>query len=661
MLRAEGLRGGEGQRHRRGLPARGWFDGLGDAVDGAVGDDAGVDGDERGEAAQDAELQRGGDDGRFQVGVPGHVGVFEVAQCGTGPLGGERGFVALPHGDHGFPVAAVTGVAADGEGAGGRPAVAAREDQRDAGVERGGVPRGLRVRGEGDPVGGDGHVGDDGGADAALDVLHGLVEAVLALHQLAAARSPGGEPAEEARVDGGVDADAVDPGAADQRGDVAQDLVLVADLAVGDQHDHAVAVVVGAREQAQAVVQRGEELGATAGFHAGQVLDGAVAVAVGGLDQTGAQAGGVLDAVVEGDHGEPVVLGERVDDAGGGAAGGDHLPAAHAAGAVEQQHDVARAHGGDGLGREDGELVGALLAVGDADRRGPVAGVGKAQHEVAVGALAGQHAEVVALPRHGVQARPDLAEVETGRVDVDADGERDRVGETGQQHGRGDAGGVGHPVGVGRVAAADGLARQRGAGNVAGRDDEREAERGGVVLVDQRLDHGELHGHAFARDDVADPHGEDVGPLLLGDGRPLAGGDGLVVVLPGLPAFLQLRLDGAAVGGHGHPGHGRAVGQREHVGGLEGGVVRVDELGGQGDAGDQPGDGGAHVEAVQREVAAFGAQRADARVDGLPDAVQLGRSHRRGGEGHRESLSSVSRPRAVSRSSSGWAAVAMSR
>ena len=81
-----------------------------------------------------------------------------------------------------------------------------------------------------------------------------------------------------------------------------------------------------------------------------------------------------------------------------------------------------------------------------------------------------------------------------------------------------------------------------------GRDHQREPERGLAVLVRQRPDEREPDRHPLARQDVADPHREDVGPLLLGDRGALAGGDRTVVGLPRLGPLAQLGLDGAAVG-----------------------------------------------------------------------------------------------------------------
>ena len=173
--------------------------------------------------------------------------------------------------------------------------------------------------------------------------------------------------------------------------------------------------------------------------------------------QARAEVGRVLDPVVERQRGEPVGRGQGVHDPGRGPAGGDHLPALHAAGAVEHQHHVARA-GRRGRGRrQHGQPEGALLPLRIAGHgqgvRGPVGlPVGQPQDEVAVGPLPGLDAQVVPLPHDRVQAGADLAQRQAGRVDVDVDREPDRVGEAGQQHRRGDPRRVRNRVGV-RVRA----------------------------------------------------------------------------------------------------------------------------------------------------------------------------------------------------------------
>ena len=550
--------------------------------------------------------------------------------------------------------------------------VAAGDDQWHARVDAGhasGAAGAVEQRRAGR---GHGQVGDHRRTDPAVDPLHRFVEPVFALDQLAPAGAQHGEPAEEARVDRAVDADRVDADVADQRRELGQDLVFVADLAVGDQHEDAVARRGPVAQEPQARTQRREQLGAAAGVGAGQVLDRAEPVPVARRHQPRAEVGRVFDPVVERRHREPVVGRQRVDHAGRGAAGRHHLPAAHAAGTVEQEDHVLRTRRRGGLGRQHDDLVGAFVAlgVGDADRGLGGAGVCQAQDEVTVGALTGLDAEVAALVDEGVQAGPHLPQLEPGRVDVDADREPDRVREAGQQDRWGDPGRVGHGVGVERVPGADRRAGQRLTGDVARRHHQREPERGRAVLVGQRTDQPELHGDPLAGQDVADPHREDVGPLLLGDRGALAGGDRTVVGLPRLGPLAQVGLDGAAVGRHRHAGHGGAVGQREDVGGFERGLVDVDELGRQHRAADQAGDRGPDVEPVERQVAALGAQGAEAGVGERVEPVELGGTHRGNGHRHRALPSSacavglgcpeVSRPRAARRSSRGAAAAAMS-
>ncbi len=361
---------------------------------------------------------------------------------------------------------------------------------------------------------------------------------------------------------------------ADQRRELGQDLVFVADLPVGHQHEDTVArggSVAGAGQEPQPGAQRREQLGAAAGVGPGQVLDRAEPVTVAGRHQPRPEVGRVFDPVVERRHREPVVGRQRVDHAGGGAPGRHHLPAAHAAGAVEQEDHVLGTRRRGGGRRHHDDLVGAFVAlvVGHTDRGLGGAGVRQSQDEVAVGALAGGDAQVAALADEGVQAGPHLPQLEAGRVDVDADRQPDRVREAGQQDGRGDPRSVRHGVGVERVPVADRGTGQRLAGDVARRHDQREPERRRAVLIGQWADQPQLHRDPLAGQDVADPHREDVGPLLLGDRGALAGRDRAVVGLPRLGPLAQVGLDGAAVRRHRHAGHRGAVGQREDVGGFE--------------------------------------------------------------------------------------------
>ena len=73
-----------------------------------------------------------------------------------------------------------------------------------------------------------------------MDAGGGLIEPVLGFHQLATAAPGAGEPAKEPGVDRLVNAHDMHPDPGQQRADPCQDLVLVADLPVGDQDQHAV-------------------------------------------------------------------------------------------------------------------------------------------------------------------------------------------------------------------------------------------------------------------------------------------------------------------------------------------------------------------------------------------------------------------------------------
>ena len=100
-----------------------------------------------------------------------------------------------------------------------------------------------------------------------------------------------GEPAQERLVDGGVDADGVHADAGQPRRQRVEELILVADLAVGEEYEHTVAVVVP-REQFRRRTQRLHHLGAAARTHLREVLDRAEPVAVRGLHQPGPSVGG---------------------------------------------------------------------------------------------------------------------------------------------------------------------------------------------------------------------------------------------------------------------------------------------------------------------------------------------------------------------------------
>ena len=606
--------------------------------------DTAVDGHKGREAAQHAEPQRGVDDVALQIPRPiptRGVTVLEIAQVRPRPLGRDRHGVAGPPGDRGRPAATVAGGAAQHERTGrGRP-VASGHHQRHPREEVGQAGRGGRPVDGLQPVGAHLQVVDQRRPDPAVDGVHRLVEPIFALDQFATPATHSGQPAQESRVDGLVDADGVDPDVVDVAGQFAQDLVLVADLTVGDQDDDGVAPVVRVVEQSEGLPERSQQFGAASFVDPGEVLDRPVPVPIAGLHQPLGKSNGTVDAIVEREHREPVTGGERVDDPGRRTAGGHHLPAAHAAGPVQHQHHVAWPRRCRRHRRQHGQLIGALLALGvgyQHQRVGEiVTAITQPEHEVAVGALAGPDPQAPVVGFHRVQTRPDLRQCQPGGVDADVDGERDGMGEAGQQHRRGDPRGVGDRVGVVGVTVADRLAGQGRARDVARRHDEREAERRLTVLVGQRADQSQRDADPFAGQDVAHPHREDVGALLLGDRGPAAGGDRVVVGLTGGTALLQFGVHLPSVGGHPHPGDGPAVGHRKDVGGFQWDVEGVDEVLGQLDAGGEPGNVGPDVDTVQGQIAPLGAQGAETSVvRRCRQARTLGFGHRNDGHAHGE-------------------------
>ena len=147
--------------------------------------------------------------------------------------------------------------------------------------------------------------GDDGCADAPVDLVHRRVQPVLALDQLAPAAAGGGQAAEEAGVDGLVDADRVHPDPGQGRRGAGEDLVLVADLAVGDQHHDPVPGRVG--EQAE----RARRAAASSSVPPRDSMPARNSTArnrfrsVAGCSPAPSVVG-LVDPVVEGEHGEPV-------------------------------------------------------------------------------------------------------------------------------------------------------------------------------------------------------------------------------------------------------------------------------------------------------------------------------------------------------------------
>ena len=428
----------------------------------------------------------------------------------------------------------------------------------------------------------------------------------------------------------------MDPDPARRPADRVQDLILVADLAVGDEDQHAITsgreLALGdprlgrVGEQPARVHERLEHLGAALGLRPGELLDGAEPVAVRCPGQPRRDVRDPLDRIVEAQHREPVRVGERVHDPGGGAAGRDHLPPVHAAGPVQHQHDITRPRPTEAVWRHEREaeraLRGPFTRIGGEDQRTcdlVVAGDRQPQDEVPIQPLARPEPDAGAavrgrLLRGGVQTAPDARQRQPGRVDLRAQREPDRVGESGQQHRRADPGGVRDGVGVDGHPAAGRHAVERTARDVPRRDHQGEPERRLATLVRQRLREREADRDPLARGDVADSHREYVRPVLFGDRHLLSLRDRLVIVRPGLGTLLQHPLHDMPGGLHPHRGDRRPVRQREDVGRLQRDVERVTEALRHLHAGEQASNGGPHVDLFQWQVSPASCECTEAAV-----------------------------------------------
>lgn len=189
------------------------------------------------------------------------------------------------------------------------------------------------------------------------------------------------------------------------------------------------------------------------------------------------------------------MLQQRVEQPTHGAARRHHLPAAHAARAIEHKHNVARLGGAVELVRwNDGKRKRARLrsfgrTVGE-NAFGGLAGQRKSQDEIAIESFArlqadGQASDVV--DDQAVQTRTQRTRQaiegggQSGRVERDFQRKLHRVGEAGQQHRRCNARGVGRLIGVGGNTGTNPRSGQRHARHITRRDDQRKAELGLAV------------------------------------------------------------------------------------------------------------------------------------------------------------------------------------
>ena len=123
------------------------------------------------------------------------------------------------------------------------------------------------------------------------------------------------------------------------------------------------------------------------------------------------------------------------------------------------------------------------------------------------------------------------------------------------------------------------LARQLFTADVAGRDDQRQAQLGAAVLEErQALGVGEDDSNFVARRHVAHLDGEDVVALLLEQRGALSLVERLGVLTACFAALLDLRLQRARADTHLEAADGASAGEREDVDGFDHVAERIVEL-----------------------------------------------------------------------------------
>ena len=180
-----------------------------------------------------------------------------------------------------------------------------------------------------------------------MDLRHHRIEPVLALDELAQPTAGGGEPAQERRVDRLVDPEREHPRVTQPRRELVEQPIFVAHLTVGDEHDDALAILfavgVATAEHVEGAHEWLGHLGAATCIDLRERLDRAEPFAIRREREPG--CGNRFDSVVEREHAERVARGERIDHLTDRSSGGDHLPAFHAARAIDHKHDVTRLRG----------------------------------------------------------------------------------------------------------------------------------------------------------------------------------------------------------------------------------------------------------------------------------------------------------------------------
>ena len=310
------------------------------------------------------------------------------------------------------------------DGPAGRALEAAEDDHRLAGEEVGDPGREDLRGGDVAPV--DRDVREDRAIDLVVEAIDDPLRGLAGADVGDRAAADRGHAVEEVAVDRGADAEAEEAGVglAEPRVDRPEDLVVVADVAVGEEEDRAHAIAVGGRIEGR--LDPAEHLGAAAADHRLEVAEAALAVLRGVGEADRAEARGLVGEVedLEGVPGLHAVQGPPHRR----PRGVDRL-AHHRPRRVDDEDQLARADRvlADHFGRRDGEREGAAIAVGlDEERRPRLrAGQRPGEDEVAVQELAGAgeldpRAVAQALDRDRVVLGVEAADRHAG-VDRDAD------------------------------------------------------------------------------------------------------------------------------------------------------------------------------------------------------------------------------------------------
>ncbi len=378
-----------------------------------------------------------------------------------------------------------------------------------------------------------------------------------------------------------ADADHEHARTATHRRDRLEQLLLVADRAVGQEHDLANHVAVN-----ELVGQRGthrrHHLGAAARLQ--RTDEGARLIDMRGIRPRRGRKQHV-HGVIETDHVEAVIRLEAAEGIEQARLGLNDGGAAHRSRIIDHEHDLARQRLLScllGAGRRDeGEQVIGIadMLAEQADRWRRARGRLPGQLEVTIGGDSAiserddTRRVVGTLDLDVMVVAPDLAEREAGLQAHRDAGRVDRRIPGGVQDCRGDAIAVGHGIGRRGAPAGAVLAEVDALYDrcriVARSDHQRHAERIFIAGLVHRLLIFDLHQHGLAGTDIGHRIGEDVRPLLLGQRGLLARAARLLVDHASPLPLLDVADDDAVADHHLQRVDGTIGGERIDIGGRD--------------------------------------------------------------------------------------------